>query len=294
MAQSNGSLGWIAIASEAVAYGTLGATLVYQHGIECGLKFQSTRVKPPILGSNAPHVGLQLLSHVEGPVTLGMSRSRAIIGNVYAHLASLTTNDYSFTGTPTVPSLSVFADYSGVEYDTAGCIVRGITWDLRGGADFSRITLDMIGQTQVKYAGAARTPSVPADSALTIPSGLTTFTIGGTAVGSLKSATIGVQRSVSGADRQRMGSALIPQPNIGADRPVITATFNVELNTATGDNTVAELDDLLSNTTIGDVVCSDFTLSGCYLLGEIPQLSRGFIEVPLQVGATGLVVTTTT
>jgi hypothetical protein len=220
-----------------------------------------------------------------------------VIGNVYAHFASLASNDYTFLGTPTVASLSAFLNYGSatLEYDYTGLVARSIAWDLRGDGQYSTITLDMIGQAVVENNTDRGSISHPADSLLTIPSGLTTFTVnydGATAVGSLKSAQIAVERSVSGMERQRMGAAILPQPVIGNERPVIRATFNLEMSAATGNNTVALLARWLSGSTLGTITCSDFVLTGCQPVGEFPSLERGFIDHPLQVEATGLVVTT--
>jgi len=292
MAWLNGSFGWLALGSEAVAYGTLAATPVYQHGVSSTLKLVEVRAVPPTLGGNAPHTGLRLASYVEGGVVLGMSRVRTVLGNIYAHMASLSTNDYSFTGTPTVTSLSAFCDFGGVEYDYKGLIARSIAWELKGAGDYSTISLDFIGQAQEKYSGAARSPSLPADSLLVTPVGLTTFTINGTVVNSCKLARISVERSVSGIDRQRLGSATLPQPVIGNERPRITATFEVELDTATSNNTVAELDKFYSDATLGTIIIKDHTLTGCQPIGTPPDLGRGFVPLTISVEATGLTVTT--
>jgi len=293
MSQYNGSTGWIALAVEAVEYGTAGTPLVYQHGLGCSLRLVEGRVKSPVLGSNAPDIGRRLNSYVEGGIELGLAASEAILGPLYRTMASEAGTIYSFTGTPAADSITAFVDYGGTEYDYTGLVTRSLTWQLNGAGEYSTVSADFIGRAMTKYDGSARTTDIPAASGLTIPSGLTTFTVGGTDVASLKSATITVQRSVSGIERQRLGSAVLPQPIIGADRPVISATFNLELDAdgANDNDTIALLDDYLAGTSTGTIALGNFQMSGTQPVGEVPNLARGFVEFTLNVEATGMTIT---
>jgi hypothetical protein len=289
MAQFNGDLGWIAAAAEST-YGTLGSTLVYQQGISAALKLDENRSIPPVLGSVASDPGNRLASWIAGSISLGHSDEADDVGILYGNCGSVSTGTYNFGGTAVNDSLSFFVDLDGVEYDFAGCVIQGITWNLSGG-DYSTMDLDVIGRSVAKYAGAARTASLPPASEVVVPGDLSTFTVGGTAVGSLKSATINWSWPLSDIGRQRLGSTSLPQPaRVG--RQSITATFNVELNDDTGDDTVDLIDSYIADTALGQIVCDNFALSGCVMTGDLPDLAAGLRDVTISVTATGLLVIT--
>lgn len=287
--QFNANAGWIAIGDESVAYGTAAGTPVYQHLINCTMKPRRERVKAPALGSNAAKIGLELLKYSEGGVVIGHTNEDDDVGVIYGHLASLSGSDYTFGDTPSVDSHTLFADYNGVEYDFVGCVARSIRWDLLNNAP-STITLDYIGRYPTKYGGS-RTPTVPPEGEIVLPGDLSTFTIGGTALGNLKRATITFAWPCTGIERTPLGSNVLRQP-VRSGRPVITFDFLTELDSATGFDTVAQLDDLLADSSAGTIVCNNFELSGARYDGELPDLSGGLVDVNLRGEATGLVVTT--
>ena len=293
MSQFQGNLGWIAIGNEAAAYGTAAITddMVYQHAIRSSMKPQETRIKSPALGSNSATTGLRILSWSSGQVTIGHSDEGDEVGVIYSHFGSLATATYTFGGTPTVTSHTVFVDYNGVEYDFVGCCANSISWNLINNG-VSTITLDYIGRYPSKYGGAARSPSLPPEAEIVVPGDLATFTIGGTAIGSCTLSTITFSHPFTGMERTPLGSAVLRQP-IRSDRPTITATFNVELDSADGNNTVAELDDLIGDGAPGAIVLDNFTLGGCKFVGEIPDLQAGLVGVTLSVEAESLTVVTT-
>jgi hypothetical protein len=263
MAQFNGDLGWIAAAAEST-YGTLGSTLVYQQGISAALKLDENRSIPPVLGSVASDPGNRLASWIAGSISLGHSDEADDVGILYGNCGSVSTGTYNFGGTAVNDSLSFFVDLDGVEYDFAGCVIQGITWNLSGG-DYSTMDLDVIGRSVAKYAGAARTASLPPASEVVVP--------------------------VSDIGRQRLGSTSLPQPaRVG--RQSITATFNVELNDDTGDDTVDLIDSYIADTALGQIVCDNFALSGCVMTGDLPDLAAGLRDVTISVTATGLLVIT--
>jgi len=289
MAQFNGDLGWIAAAAEST-YGTLGSTLVYQQGISAALKLNENRSIPPVLGSVASDPGNRLASWVAGSISLGHSDEADDVGILYGNCGSVSTGTYTFGGTAVNDSLSFFVDIENVEYDFAGCVIQGITWNLSGG-DYSTMDLDVIGRSVAKYAGAARSASLPPSSEVVVPGDLSTFTVGGTAVGSLKSATINWSWPVSDIGRQRLGATNLPQP-VRVGRQTVTATFTVELNDDTGDDTVDLIDSYIADTSLGAIVCDNFTLSGCVMTGDLPDLAAGLRDVTISVTATGLTVAT--
>lgn len=291
MAQFQGNLGYIAIGSEAVAYGTAAAAPVYQHAISSNLKPMETRIKNPALGSNSASAGLRILTWSSGGVTIGHSDEGDEVGVIYAHFGSLSTATYSFGGTPTVTSHTVFVGYEGLEYEFVGCCANSITWNLVNNG-ISTIALDYIGRFPTKQTPVG-SPTLPPEAEIVVPGDLATFTIGGTAVGSLTSATITFSWPFTGMDRTALGTSILRQP-IRSDRPTITATFNVELDDAVGNNVEAELDDLIADTAAGAIVLDQFALGGCvYQVESLPTLQSGLIPVTLSVEATSLLVTTT-
>lgn len=293
MAQFNGDLGWIATSPEAVAYGTAGilGDMVYHHPISASLKLQENRSVPPTL-STFYHAGVRLATWIDGSVTIGHTDQQAEMGDIYSHMASVSSTDYTFGGTPTIDSLTFFCDIDDVEYDFTGCIVRGITWNLSA-SEYSTVNLDVIGQAVAKWGGAARTPTTHDTAEIVTPGDLSTFTIGGTSLaGCVKGATINWTWATTDIGRQRCGTTVIPQP-LRVGRRVVTATFNLELDDATNADTVDVLDDFISNTSLGTIILDEFTLAGCVATGELPDLSTGLTDVTLSVIGTGLLVGTT-
>ncbi len=290
MAQFNGDLGWTAVAAEST-YGTLGTSLVYQHAISSGLKPQYNRTVPPCLGSTDPHVGYRLSRWTAGTVTLGHTDEEDDIGVIYDHMASAVGNDYTFGGTPTNGSLSFFVDYGDVEWDYSGCVVRGITWNLSA-SDYSTIALDVLGQSVAKYAGGPRITAIPDCKEVTTPGDLSVFTMNSVDVsGAIKGATINWAWQTTDIGRQRFGSQLLPQP-VRVGRQVITATFNLELDDATGADTLQVLEDFIAGDA-QDIVLDNYEMIGCRLTGEMPDQGSGLVEMPMTVLAGSLVVTTT-
>lgn len=291
MAQYNGQLGWIATASEAT-YGTLGTSLVYQQGISAALKQQETRTVPPCLGSTAANTGYQLAKWIAGTITLGHTDEKDDVAVIYNHCGNddAAADTYDFGLTPGYGSLSFFLDIDSVEYDFAGCIVRGITWNLNNN-DYSTMVLDVIGQSVTKYAGGARTTSIPPCDEIVVPGDLGTFTIGGANLaGCVKGATINWSWNTTDVGRQRLGTTVIPKP-LRVGRNTVSATFNLELDNATSANSVAVLDTYLAGSALGDIVLDNFTLGSCVATGELPDLSGNLTDVSLSVVASSLAVT---
>ena len=295
MAQLNGSTGWLAFANEAVSYGTLGATPVYQQGISCKPVYNRQRITPPTLGSAAPDVGSLIVSEYwDVSCQLAYSHEADDVSVLYSICGDTTTNSHNLIGTPDNTSLSVCADYGGVEYDYLGSVPYKVTWNLINSGP-STMDISFTAKSCAKYAGAARTPACPPASEICLPGGLTsTFTHStGTAIESLKAATITWERTLSGADRIRLGSSTIPQPiNIGDRTHKISGSFTVELDTVSGNNSVAVVDLFLANTSLAAVVAESFAIGGCVVMGDMPELSRGMRDVTINWEATSLTVTT--
>jgi hypothetical protein len=290
MAQIDRSLGWVALAAESVAYGTLGASLVYQQGISVSPTFNEVRTIPPVLGSVSASTGVRLASNFSGNVTLAHTDEGDDVGVLYGHFGSLSTATYTFGGTPVNDSLSLFYDLNGIEYDVAGCYSSSITWTLAN-QDFSAVSFDLIGRAPVKYAGAPRTPSLPPATELVKPVDLTTFTVGGAAIAGISAATITYSRQITGMERQRLGTAVLAQPCVYG-RPTITASFTLELDDATGNDTIELIDDLLADTAGANIILDNFAIGGCKVVGDMPELARGLGTINLRVQAASLSVIT--
>jgi len=263
---------------------------VYHHSISASMKLRENRIVPPTLGVD-PSVGLRLATWAEGTVTIGHTDQESEAGALYANMASDSSSDYTFGGTPSVDSLSFFCDNDGVEYYFTGGIIRGITWNLSA-STFSTVDLDVIGQATAKWVGAARTETTHAVSEIVTPAHLSTFTFGSDDLsGCLKGATINWTWATTDIGRQRCGTVVMPRP-LRVGRPVITATFNMELDDAASADTVDLLDDLITGATPGNIVLDNFAMSGVTITGDIPDLATGLTDVSITVGATSLVVTT--
>lgn len=291
MAQFDRSLGWVALADEAVAYGTLGTSLVYQQGISVSPTFNEVRTIPPVLGSVSASTGVRLASNFSGTVTLAHTDEGDDVGVLYGHFGSVSSGTYTFGGTPVYDSLSLFYDLGGVEYDVAGCVASSVTWNLVN-QDFSTVAFDLIGRAPVKYSGSARTPSLPPATELVKPVDLATFTVGGTPIAGISGATITYSRQVTGMERQRLGTSVLAEPCIYG-RPTITATFTLEMDDATGNDSLDTIDNMLADAAGANIVLDNFALGGCKVVGDMPELSRGLGSVSLRVQATSLAVVTT-
>ncbi|HOX27472.1 MAG TPA: phage tail tube protein [Candidatus Krumholzibacteria bacterium] len=286
MAQYNGSSGWILIGAEAVAYGTEAATLVCQHAISSSLKGVETRIYAPQLGSIAATTGRRILSHAAGNVVLGHSDEEDDVAVIYNHMASLAVHTWTFGGTPTVTSHTVCNYYGGTEYEYKGAFANSITWNLVNNG-ISTTTLDYIARYPVVGIGAARNPTIPPETEIVIPGDLATFTVDGDPVVGLTTANINFAWPATGMEHISLGNAVLTQP-IRSDRPTIKATLTLEMDTAG----VAEIAHMIADTTGGNIVIDNFTLSGCKYVGDIPDLGPGLLYVPLTVEATGLTVVT--
>lgn len=297
MAQFDRSLGWVAFDTE-TSYGTAEDSPVYQHGISVSPTYNEARPIPQTLGSNSAHVGRRINTHWSGSVTLGHSDEADDLEILYAHFGTDASVAHTWVIGSTIEndSLTLLYDLNGVVFTVNGCIGSGITWNLANN-DYSTCVVDLIGRAPTR-GDSSGSPTLPPASELVVPGDLGTFTVGGTAIAGIMGATISYTRQITGMDRQRLGSAVLPQPIIYG-RPTITATFNLELDDTTGNDTVAEIDEMLANNLVGEaqagtagtIVLDNFTLTGCQMLGDLPELSRGLAPFTFRVAATGLSVT---
>ena len=286
-----GDAGGIKVGKEAVAYGTVAATLVAQHPVSATLGTRVQRIAPTWLGVQANSSSKFALSYSDGELVVLHNPSRAVTGPIYEQLGKLTTNTYAFgTGvTPDAVSMSAQIDHGGYLAQYLGLVVNSIRWDFSMG-EATKVTVGCIGRKGTKETWSAAFTQ-PAESGIHMPSDLGTVTVGGTAV-CLLSGTITVSRPVTGADRICLGGTAIKQPQQNG-RWSVTGSFNCELSADSGNNTVAELDDYLANTALGDIVVDDWTLGTCYMVGDPPALGAGLATFPINVEALSLSLVTT-
>ncbi|HUS82339.1 MAG TPA: phage tail tube protein [Dehalococcoidia bacterium] len=298
MAQLNGSLGWIGVADEAVAYGTIGVIgdMEYLQGISAKATFNRNWIDTPTLGSDAPAIGLATSTHALLDIVTAHTNVEADLATLYGVGSASSSSVYDFAD-PAVDmtSLSAYFDMQGAEWDAVGCMPTKYVWNFSNSGP-ATLTTSFICQSMALWGGAARTEAVPPASEIVLPAGLTTFTIGGTAVAGVTGGSVTVERKLTGMERQALGTAILRQPILdGSSGPSIkiTASFNCELDAALGNNTVAEIADILSATTSGAVVFSTFAIAGAQLIGDIPEAGRGLRTCTLNYNCTGLSVTTT-
>jgi hypothetical protein len=125
-----------------------------------------------------------------------------------------------------------------------------------------------------------------------MPSDFATVTYGGSSTPfRLQGATLSVSLPKTAGERFGLGSTSIGEP-VSNGRPAVNFSLQVDLDGATGNDTIAMLADWYSGTSLGTITIGDFTLNGCYLEGEIPPQQQGFIQFALTGLASSLGVET--
>lgn len=291
MASYIGDAGGIKVGKEAVAYGTLAATLIAQHPVSSTLGTRVRRIASSHLGVQANSQSKFALPYSDGEIVVLHNPSRAVTGPIYESLGKLTTNTFAFgTGvTPDAVSLSAQIDHGGYLAQYLGLVVNSIRWDFSMN-EATKVTFGSIGRKGTKETWSAAFTQ-PAESGIHMPGDFGTVTVGGVAM-CLLSGSITVSRPVTGADRMCLGGTTIKQPQQNG-RWSVTGSFQCELSADTGNNTVGELDDYLAGTALGDIVVDDWTLGTCYMVGDPPALGTGIATFPINVEALSLALVTT-
>lgn len=291
MASYIGDAGGIKVGKEAVAYGTLAASLIAQHPVSATLGDRVRRISPNHLGVQANSLSKFALGYSDGEIVVCHNPSRAVTGPLYEAMGKLTTNTFAFgTGVaPDATSLSVQIDHGGYLKQYLGCVVNSLRWEFSM-TEATKLTVGLIGRKGTKETWSAAFTQ-PAESGIHMPGDFGTVTVGGVAM-CLLSGTIEVTRPVTGADRICLGGTAIKQPQ-QSGRWSVTGSFQCELSADTGNNTVGELDDYLAHTSLGDIVVDDWTLGTCYMVGDPPALGPGIATFPLNVEALSLALVTT-
>jgi len=281
-----GDDGGIRIAPEA-AYGTPG-TYVTQHGRSGPIGPRKALLPSPRLGAT-PTVRSYGVGYVDGEIEVAYDDSRAIIGGLLAACGNLTTDTYTIGdgSAPDETSLSVWVDYGGYAMQYAGCKPQSLRFGIDGDSPVV-LTMGFLGQTPTEETVVAI--NQPAVSGVVWESDISTVTVGGTAA-CLLSASIEVELPLVGSDRHCLGAASIKEPQ-RSGHPMVTGSFNVELDDSTGADSEAWLALFLAGTALGDIVLGDFTLSDCYMTGDFPALGEGITQFSLNVEAATLAIST--
>lgn len=286
-----GDAGGIAVAPE-VTYGTpiVVGSAVWQTPYSASLGTRKSVINPGHLGAGNYTFRKYSPGYADGDIVVGYHRSRAVTGALLGGIGTLSSQSYTF-GTGATPTnnagLTVYIDTGGHTMQYPGQIVTKLRWELAV-ASAIKMTAEFLGQPGTKTTAA--TVSYPTEANIRMDSDLATFTLGGATI-CILGATIEVNWGVTGSDRVCLGGSAIKQP-VRTGRPTITASLQCELSSDTNNDTIAQLDDYLSGTSVGDLVIDDWTLASGYMTGDMPALQSGVTTFPINIEAASLVLVT--
>ena len=274
MATPQGNLGWIAVADEAVAYGTIGASPVYQHGISSTMGFRASHATPRRLGL-AQGITQRGTSYADGEIVLALSHETNDLAVLYDVGGNDSTGTYTF-GANTAPdegSVSLFIDHGGVEYDYVGCKPTFYQWDIVPDAA-ATLTVGFVGQSVVKYVGAPRSPTLPPLTEIVMPSDIRQLVVNSNSL-EFKRATVRFECPKTSTERAAIGLAAIAEP-VASGNYVITGSIDLELDDTANNDTITVIDDLFTDGDQATIAFgSDISLATCYMTGEPPAQSEG-------------------
>lgn len=285
-----GDGGGIAVAEELVAYGTPGATKVWQHAKSAALNNRKTIRPPKQLATVKPAARSYTPDFADGPIVLAYDDKRSVIEPIMNNLGNLTGDDYVIGdgSAPDTNSVSVYVDTGGHLMEYLGAKATKVRWDFADGEVV--MTVDYLTKSGSKISTVSITTPTEAD--IIMGADLGTITLGTNSLCVL-SGYIEVTIPHEGTDRICLGSATIKEPmRLGYQD--VTAQLNVELSDETDNDTEAELDHFFAGTTAGDLVIGDFEVTACYVMGDAPTLQTGITKFPLNLEGQYLTVTTKT
>lgn len=284
-----GDAGGIAVGTEST-FGTEASAFVWLNTLPSTFGARRPLIDHGLLNATYPTARIFAPGHADGEYGIGYVRSRA--SNLFlANAGKLTTQTIAF-GNGVLPDndvgLSMRTNYGGHEMLYKGCSVSKIRWELAVNQIVKQF-VTMIGGPGENDA-TPTTVTVPDILDVQLDSDLATFTVGGTAI-TVFGATIEADLNRTGVDRRGLGGAIHKRPVFQGPASV-TAQLQCELSVETNNNTAAYLVNYLAGTTIGDLVMDDWTLKGCYITGEMPALTAGIIQFPINVVANYLELVT--
>lgn len=277
-----GDAGGIAVGVETI-YGTAASSKIWQAPYSASIGTRKSVINPGHLGSGSYTRRSYGPGSSDGDIVIGYIRKRTVIQPLLGALGKLTTQTYAFGGGATpdnAAGLTVWVDTGGHLMQYTGCILQKLRWELAT-AQAVKLTAEFLGQPGTKITPVTMTQPTVTD--IQMDSDLTTFTLGGATI-CILGATIEVSQPISSADRVCLGGTAVKQP-VWVGRPTITAALQCELSSDTNNDTVAQLDDYLGGTAVGDLVIDDWTLSNCYMTGDAPALQSGITTFAINVEA---------
>lgn len=298
----DGALGGLAIVAEST-YGTTPGTptWVWQNYIDSTVVPKREIIQPKWATFRPATNRKYSVSYGLGEIKLAMSLADSIIGPVLAAGSAKSGSVYTFGdgSEPDTNSFSLLQNYGGgdataanwFEYIFVGMKPTGYRFEINLDGN-AVLTVPVIGRAPTKTAaGSAATPSAPAESNIVMPSDIGSVTYGGSSTAiTIQGASINVDLPKTGAERRGLGESTIREP-VTNGQPGVSFSVNVDLDAATGNDTIAILDEFLAGNELGDITIGDFTLSGCMLEGDPPSLQAGLMQFALTGRATNLEVT---
>lgn len=289
-----GDAGGVAVGAETV-FGTETAAWVVQNAVSATFGARRVPIETGLLNATYPTVR-EFNVFSDGEITIGYTRKRA--RNKFLDcIGTLATQTYTFSGAaaPTnAIGLSALVDYGGYQVKYLGCSVLKLRWDLQPQTTIKQ-TATLIGRGGTVDA-TPETITVPDITDVQLDSDLATFTLGGATI-CIKGATIEVDPNYTGLERRCLGASGHKQP-VSQGPWNITASLNCELSTDTGNDTVAQLADFIGsgtgNVAVGDLLIDDWSLFGCYMMGDFPALQPGIVNFPINVRANYMTLLTET
>jgi len=303
MAVGSGSVsGGLKVAPENATFGTPSGSYVDVHLATATMGLRRTLARPVRLSRGAPGHGLGSAVHeymsawCDGEIVVPLMMSDAIIGHLYGCGASKATLTYTFGGDEAPNDISMALDVvmdedTPLSYLFTGVKPTSYRWDFAADQNAS-LTIGVVGG--VLPVKGTSTITRPSDAEIVMPSDVSSFTVGATAIG-VKSASITVELPTSSSERHTIGQAFIKQP-VRNGPCLITGSLLVDLDDETGFDSVDILDDFLSGTALGDIEfgSSSITASNCLMTGDAPTLGPGITEFPINFEASDLVIVNVT
>lgn len=292
-----GDGGGIGVKKE-VTYGTAETVPIWQHPISAGLAPAKQLRPPKQLATVKPTNRDYMNKYSGGPLVVAYNNSRAVVGDILDCFGNLVTDDYTFGdgGTPDSEGFTSWVDVGGNSLVTgghqmiyAGCVPTKIRWDFNANGIIT-MTVECLGQKDGVKATSPVLVASPDEADIEMTEAISAITLGTNALCVL-GGFIEVDIPHEGTDRYCLGSSYIKKPQRRGLHNC-TGSLQVELADETNNDTEAELDHFIGNTSAGDLVIGDWTLTGCYVTGEVPALQEGITRFPINLEGQSVTLTT--
>lgn len=288
MATPIGITGGVAIAPEAT-YGTEGTPFSFLHGSTCTLGLRRSLVTPSRIQRTAYVEKEYGPSFVDGEIGGDWSFTSAVMLPLLKALGVDSSGTVTIAGgAPTTASLSVECVMgAALSYKSLGCVATGLRIDAQPNAAV-KYTVPFIGQSWVKDATPS-TVSLPAESGITLPSGLGALSIGGTAT-LFRNLSLNVELPYTGSDRANYAGTLIKQP-VRLPGAKVTGSIEVELDDA-DPNSIAIIDLFIAGTALGAITIgtTKIQIADARMIGDTPAWRAGIQTFPINFEADSMII----